>query len=131
MKVLLDTHAWLWLLSEPERFGTATLAMLSDRENELYLSAASTWEIAIKWGLGKLELPDPPAQYVPDRLRRSGVEARPVTVAQTLAVAALPPHHRDPFDRLLIAHAQLEGLQVLTADPAFSRYEVPVLSPDA
>jgi len=88
------------------------------------LSAASSWEIAIKYALGRLTLPDEPARYVPDRMRRSAVDGLAVAHAHALAVATLPPLHRDPFDRLLVAQAQLEGLPIITADPAIRRYEV-------
>ncbi len=128
MRLLLDTHVWLWLQTEPDRLGPTTLGMLADTGNELLLSAASSWEIAIKYGLGKLALPEPPTVYVPERMRRSGVGALPVSHPHTLAVAALPPHHRDPFDRLLVAQANLENLTFVTADPAFGRYDVTVHS---
>lgn len=98
--------------------------MVRDAQNSLLLSAASSWEIAIKHALGKLPLPEEPATYVPERMRRSGVDGIAVDHAHALHVASLPSHHRDPFDRLLIAQAQLEGLVILTADPSFQLYDV-------
>ncbi len=88
------------------------------------MSAASSWEIAIECGLGKLVLPEPPAHYVPERLRLLGAIGIPVEHAHALAVASLPPLHRDPFDRLLVARAQVLGIRIVTADPAVARYPV-------
>lgn len=124
---MLDTQAWLWLQTTPDRLSEGALARLSDPENDLFLSAASAWEIAIKYALGKLPLPEPPAEYVPTRLRTSGVAPLAVEHSHALHVASLPRHHRDPFDRLLIAQAQLDDLTLLTADPQFSSYRVEIL----
>jgi PIN domain nuclease of toxin-antitoxin system len=124
--LLLDTHVWLWLQTEPTRINPQVLAMLEDLTNELVLSSASSWEIAVKYGLGKLPLPELPAEYMPDRMRRSGVVPLAVTHSHALRVAELPPHHRDPFDRMLVAQAQLDDLEIVTADPVFGRYPVPV-----
>ncbi len=99
---------------------------LENGRNELLLSASSTWEIAIKHRIGRLQLPEPPATYVPKRLSSSGVTPMAVELAHTLAVANLPDHHRDPFDRLLITQAGLEGAR-LTADPQIRAYDVEVL----
>ena len=128
MRVLLDTHVWLWLQSEPERLSEASLEMLANPANELLLSAASAWEIAVKVGLGKLLLPAPPADYVPRRLATSGTTALPVELRHALHVATLPRHHSDPFDRLLVAQAQVEGLPLMTADPQLGAYEVEILA---
>lgn len=110
--------------ASPERFSATALRRIEDLENELFLSAASSWEIAIKAALGKLPLPMPPADYVPDRMRSSGVVGLPIEHSHALHVASLPPHHRDPFDRLLIAQAQLERLTLLTADSKIAQYDV-------
>jgi PIN domain nuclease of toxin-antitoxin system len=127
LKILLDTHCWLWMLVAPERFSKATLELLESTENELFLSAASSWEIAIKYALGKLPLPEPPLEYVPDRMLESGVTGLPVEHRHALTVAKLPPHYRDPFDRILIAQATVESLPILTADPHLSRYDVVII----
>jgi PIN domain nuclease of toxin-antitoxin system len=129
VKILLDTQCWLWLQSTPERLSERVRDRLADEENALFLSAASAWEIAIKYALGKLSLPRVPAQYVPSRMQRSGTASLPLTHEHALRVATLPPHHRDPFDRLLVAQAQLEGMALLTADPQLSRYDVKLLAP--
>jgi len=126
---LLDTHVWLWLQAEPNRLDPAALDLLADRRNELTLSAASSWEIAIKYRIGKLPLPEPPSAYVPERLRRSGTTPLAVEHPHVLRVADLPDHHRDPFDRLLIAQAQLLDLTIVTIDATFSRYDVALFDP--
>ena len=127
MRVLLDTHCWLWMTSAPERFSSAARALVEDTRNELFLSAASSWEIAIKYALGKLPLPAPPAAYVPSRMAVTGVMALAVEHSHALEVAGLPLHHADPFDRLLVAQARVEGLSLLTADPQLAAYEVELL----
>lgn len=124
MKVLLDTQVWLWMLGAPDRLGDEALGLVEDSSVTLLLSAASSWEIAIKWGLGKLTLPDAPQTYVPDRIRSSGVTPLPISHGHALAVAGLESHHRDPFDRLLIAQAIAEDVAILTADPMFDHYPV-------
>jgi PIN domain nuclease of toxin-antitoxin system len=126
VRVLLDTHVFLWLHTEPERVGEH-LRLVEDRRNELLVSAASSWEIAIKYGLGRLPLPEPPEHYVPERLRIIGARALAIEHSHTLAVAALPPLHRDPFDRLLVAQAGLLDVSILTADPQLAEYTVSTL----
>ena len=121
---VLDTHVWLWLQTTPERIREEVVDLLADRANTLLLSAASSWEIAIKYRLGKLPLPEPPAEYVPERMRRSGVTALPVEHAHALRVADLPEHHGDPFDRLIIGQAQSLDVPIVTADGQFDAYEV-------
>jgi PIN domain nuclease of toxin-antitoxin system len=124
---LLDTHVWLWLQTTPERIRDEVVDLLADRGNTLLLSAASSWEIAIKYRLGKLPLPEPPAEYVPERMRLSGVTALQVEHAHALRVADLPEHHGDPFDRLIVAQAQSLNVAIVTADRQFGAYEVETL----
>lgn len=126
MRVLLDTHCWLWLCAEPERFSKATLAGLADPETQRLLSAASVWEMVIKHGLGKLSLPVAPADFVPSRLALTRTDVLDISVAHALRIAELPPHHRDPFDRMIVAQALVEGVPVLTADKVIRRYGVEV-----
>lgn len=123
MRLLLDTRVFLWLMTEPERLGPQ-LALVEDAENEVLLSAASSWEIAIKYQLGKLELPTDPARYVPDRLRSIGASPLAVEHSHALAVSSLPQLHRDPFDRLLVAQARLLRLLLLTADRRLADYPI-------
>ena len=111
----------------PERFARPTLEAIRDPDNDLFLSAASSWEIAIKYALDRLPLPVPPVDYVPSRMESSGVQGLAVEHRHALATGALPPHHRDPFDRLLVAQAQVERLTLLTADPQLEAYDVALL----
>ena len=122
MRLLLDTHVWLWMVVDPDKLPPHLAALLSDRDNELLLSAASAWEIAIKYGIGKLPLPEPPSVFLPPRLLRDGVVPLPIEHAHALVMAGLPAHHSDPFDRLLVAQAQVEGLTLATVDPLVLRY---------
>ncbi len=124
MKYLLDTQVWLWMQAQPERLGRHALTLIADERNRLILSAASSWEIAIKFRLGKLQLPEPPDQYVPDRMLAAGVDGLPVEHSHALLVSRLDDHHRDPFDRILVSQAILERLPVISADPALAVYEV-------
>jgi PIN domain nuclease of toxin-antitoxin system len=127
MRYLLDTHVWLWLQTQPERVSDDVRDRLGDGAAQLLLSAASSWEIAIKHALGKLPLPEPPRTYVPSRMWHDGVDGLPVTHAHALHVATLPPHHGDPFDRLLVAQSQVEDVPLVTADPRITRYDVTVV----
>ena len=124
MKVLIDTQVWLWMHAAPERFNPHARTLVEDADNQLLFSAASSWEIAIKWALGKLELPEPPDAYVPARLRSSSVTPLAIEHSHALGVARLEPHHRDPFDRILIAQAMVEAVPILTADHVFAHYPV-------
>ena len=126
MRLLLDTQVWLWMVVAPDRLSPAARRLVSSDENDLVFSAASSWEIVIKHALGKLKLPGEPADLVPEWMTRTGVTPLPVLHRHTLQVATLPPHHRDPFDRVLVAQAQIEELAVLTADRQFGRYGVKV-----
>ncbi len=127
MRILLDTQCWLWMRSAPERLSRRSRDLLAAPDNELLLSAASSWEIALKWALGKLELPSAPGEYVRAAMVQDGVGGLPVQHAHALRVAELPRHHGDPFDRLLIAQAQLESLRFLTADRHLARYDVEII----
>lgn len=124
MRVLLDTHVWLWMLTEPERLGEHCRSIVSSIDNEALLSAVSSWEISIKWALGRLPLPEPPDTFLPERLASSGVTPMPITHLHALGVSRLDPHHRDPFDRMLVAQARAEDVAIVTSDTAFVAYEV-------
>jgi len=127
VRVLLDTQVWLWMLAAPERLSTPSRALVVSTDNELLLSAASAWEIAIKYALGKLRLPEPPGDLMPRLMTRTGITPLAVHHRHALHVATLPPRHRDPFDRLLVAQAQVEGLPILTADRSFELYDIETL----
>lgn len=127
MRLLLDTNAWLWMIAAQGRLNTDARGLVQDRRNELFLSAASSWEIAIKHAMGRLDLPAQPEGLIPEQMRKSGVVGLAIEHAHALRVNSLPAHHRDPFDRLLVAQAQVESLAILTADPVFQRYDVEVV----
>lgn len=126
MRYLLDTHVFLWLQASPDRIEAPLLRQL-DRADALLLSGASAWEIGIKHALGKLTLPLPPRTYVPDRMATSGVDGIAVELPHALAAAELPPHHRDPFDRLLVAQSLALDVPLVTADRIFENYEADVI----
>lgn len=127
--MLLDTHVWLWLNADPARL-SATLRRRLERQPERALvSAASTWEIAIKVGLGRLTLPEAPETWMPDRLRRTQVTPLAIEHSHAAGVASLPSHHRDPFDRLLVAQALALDVPLVTADPQLAAYDVEILHP--
>ena len=124
MRVLLDTHTFLWWITDDSRLSKKAREIINDGHNELYLSAASGWELAIKARLGRLRLPDDLERFVLEQLTLNGIESLPVQMGHTLHVRVLPDHHRDPFDRLLVAQAHLESLPILTRDPYIARYQV-------
>ena len=123
MILLLDTHAILWWLDDPTSLSAAAREAITDPENEVFVSAVSAWEIAIKRGLGKL---DAPADFA-ITIETCGFQSLPITIAHGLATEQLPPHHRDPFDRMLIAQAQLENATLITRDPLIAMYQVPII----
>jgi PIN domain nuclease of toxin-antitoxin system len=127
MKYLLDTMVWLWSVSSFESIGKAGLEILTSGDEEVYLSAASSWEIAIKTKLGKFRLPEEPVRYVPKRLQQQGIHSLSISQSHSLKVYELPLHHSDPFDRLLIAQAISEEMCILTSDRVFQKYPVEVL----
>jgi PIN domain nuclease of toxin-antitoxin system len=124
VKLLIDTHILLWWFMRSERLKKKIRETLADPSNEVFVSAAATWEIAINAAIGRLTLPGDPGQYLPNRIRRAGITELPITSAHTYGVFALPHHHADPFDRLFIAQAQHEGLTIVTSDPVFKQYDV-------
>ena len=127
MTILLDTHCWLWWLTEPERLRDSALALLVNPDNTLLLSAASSWEIAIKYSIGKLPLPEPPDTFIPARLERDSIGSLPIEHSHTIKTATLPYHHNDPFDRLLIAQSMVERVPIMTADKIFSAYDIEIV----
>jgi len=127
VKILLDTHAFLWWNDANPQLSRKALSLLEDPSNTLLLSVVSAWEIVIKCQAHKLRLPESPSVYIPTRSAHYGIETLPVILAHVLASESLPAHHRDPFDRLLIAQAKVEGVPILTADPQIRGYEVKVL----
>lgn len=127
MKALVDTHVMLWWLGADNRLSQRVSKLIADGDNELFWSIASSWEISVKLGLGKLEIDRPVHRLFADLLGEQGLVSLAVTHDHCARLATLPQHHRDPFDRMLVVQAQVEGIPVLTADPKFSLYDVEVL----
>ena len=127
MRVLLDTHAFLWWISDDRRLSDRAREIIGDGRNELYFSAASGWEISIKVGLGRLDAPESLDRFIADQLSRNAIQALPIYLRHALHTRTLPDHHRDPFDRILVSQAVLEETPLLSADPQISRYPVEVV----
>ena len=127
MRVLLDTHAFLWWITEDRRLSGRAREVMTDGHNNLLLSAASGWEIAIKASLGRITLPVPIDRFLSAQLQRNSIGTLPIEMSHALHVHALPLLHRDPFDRLLVAQAQLEKLLILTSDRQVAQYDVETL----
>jgi PIN domain nuclease of toxin-antitoxin system len=126
MKLLLDTHTFVWMDAEPAKLSKSAAALLADSQNEINLSVASLWEIQIKSMLGKVQLRHPLPQIVSENQQQNGLIVLPVTAAHVYAVDRLPPIHKDPFDRLLVAVALTEGATIVSADPVFQQYPIRV-----
>lgn len=124
---LIDTHVWLWMQSNLARLSPHVRDLVASPDNERIVSAATTWEIAIKHAAGKLALPSNPEHYLSERLRLSVTSVAPIELSHTVRAGSLPPHHRDPFDRMIVAQAQILGLPVITADPRIKQYDVEVI----
>lgn len=127
MRLLLDTCTFLWLAAASPALSSRARELFADPDNEVYLSAASAWEIAVKHALGRLPLPGSPERFVPDQRRRHGIDALPVDEEAALHIARLPPLHRDPFDRMLVSQAIVHGMAILGPDPLVTQYPVRAL----
>jgi PIN domain nuclease of toxin-antitoxin system len=127
MKYLVDTSVLVHSQISQPKLNDRSLNLLADNSSELYLSAVSSWEIIIKAGTGKLVLPDRPAEFVTRAMRVMSMQSLTITHLHALAVDALPDHHRDPFDRMLIAQALSEQMTLLTADRVFQEYKVDLI----
>jgi PIN domain nuclease of toxin-antitoxin system len=127
MRLLLDTHCLLWARATPARLSDGARTALLDPRSRLFVSAVSVWEIVIKHALGRLQLARSPQAPVPEMIAATQAAELPITHAHVLRVARLPRHHADPFDRMLIAQAQVEGLTIVNADQRFSAYDVAVM----
>lgn len=123
MRLLLDTHALLWWLSDDLRLSRPARSAIADSANQLVASAAVGYEITYKQNLGRLPaLPE----MLPERLRREGIGTLPITLDHAIAAAALPGPHRDPWDRIMMAQARIEGCRIVTVDPVFAEYGFPI-----
>jgi len=127
VKYLLDTHVFLWGVAAPAKLNKKAARILSSTLAELYLSPATSWEIAIKFSLGSLPLLKPPSQFVLEGMQALALRTLEITHVHALEAGDLPKHHSDPFDRMLIAQARSEAMVLLTADTTFKRYDVEVV----
>jgi PIN domain nuclease of toxin-antitoxin system len=125
MKLLLDTHLLLWAAAQPDRLPSAARELLDDPQNEPIFSSASLWEVAIKHGLGRADF-RADARLLRRGLLDNGYEELPITGEHAVALDNLPPIHKDPFDRILIAQSMVEGITLLTADPLIAQYPAPI-----
>ncbi len=122
MKVLLDTCTFLWVAGRPDALSALARLLFQDPENEVFLSAASAWEIATKHAIGRLELPEPADRLVPKLREKHGIEALPIDEESALHLTRLPTLHRDPFDRILVCQAIVHGMALLTPDRLIAQY---------
>lgn len=122
MRILLDTCTFLWMITDDTRLSQQAKTLFVDPENDVYLSVASTWEIAIKYSLNKLSLPKPPQEYIPSKRQEHDIDSLPLDEEATLYLTKLPDLHRDPFDRILICQAIVAGLIILTPDELITQY---------
>lgn len=131
MKVLLDTHVFIWWVRNSARLGKQARALILKQQTQVWVSCASIWEISIKAGLGRLDMSDAIVDELPRELEKSGFRALGVNLDHALAVRELPLHHKDPFDRMLIAQAQCEDLMLMTSDPWVRAYNVRTIDASA
>jgi PIN domain nuclease of toxin-antitoxin system len=122
MKLLIDTCTFLWIVADSPTLSRRARDLFQSPDNEVYLSAASAWEIAVKHGIGRLPLPVAPERFVPEMRERHGIESLAIDEESALHVSRLPGIHRDPFDRMIVAQAIVHGLTILTPDPLVTRY---------
>jgi PIN domain nuclease of toxin-antitoxin system len=126
MKLLLDTHAFLWWILDDPKLSARALDLIGDSRNTLFWSAASSWEVSIKYSLGRLPLPETPEQFLPTELAKNRIESLPIIDAHAFRAGLLPRHHTDPFDRMLVAQAQEESLGLISGDEQLSMYKVDI-----
>jgi PIN domain nuclease of toxin-antitoxin system len=122
--VLADTHSFLWFITEDPRLSASARRAMQPGGRQVWLSVASLWEIAIKVSIGRLPLPEPFATFIPDQMGQNAIDLLPIAAAHTFEVARLPFHHRDPFDRMIVAQAIRENMPIVSADVAFDAYPV-------
>ena len=124
MKFLLDTHAFLWWVTNADELSNTVREIITDTDNTILFSVASAWEIVIKFRTGKLSLPEKPEIYIPSRIAANQFQGLPIEINHALQVANLPDYHKDPFDRILIAQSQIEKVPILTKDNLIIQYQV-------
>ena len=124
MKVLLDTCAFLWLVTDDPKLSSLAKEIFLNTDNELLLSAVTGYEIAVKYSLGKLHLAEPPKEFIANRIQANAFTELPVSMTHALALQNMPPHHKDPFDRLLVAQAMVNQIPLLSGDQQLSAYAI-------
>ncbi len=124
MRLILDTHTFLWFIFGDPQLSLTAVELLRDPVNEKLLSIASPWEVGIKVSAGKLTLSEPLEAYFDEQMKLNSVKMLPITLAHVACVSTLPLHHRDPFDRMLIAQSLMENIPIISADAAFDAYSV-------
>jgi PIN domain nuclease of toxin-antitoxin system len=124
LRVLLDTHIFLWWITDDSRLIANVRDIITDGTNELLLSVASCWEIAIKAQLGRIDLPDKPDKFIAEQLSLNAIISLPILAIHALNVFNIPSLHRDPFDRIIISQAMTESLPIITSDPVFEQYGI-------
>jgi PIN domain nuclease of toxin-antitoxin system len=124
MRILLDTCTFLWLILDSEELTEKVKDLFADSDNEVFLSVVSTWEIAVKYAIGRLDLPEEPRFYIPEQRERHRVRSLPLDEPASLQVSTLPKIHSDPFDRMLISQAMIHGLTILSPDDMMKKYPV-------
>ncbi len=124
MNILLDTHAFLWFVDDSPRLSQSARVSIESNDAQPFISMASLWEMAIKISLGKLHLKEPYEKFIPQQLAMNGIGVLNLSMEHTAAVAILPFHHRDPFDRLIAVQARIEKMTLVSADPVFESYGI-------
>jgi PIN domain nuclease of toxin-antitoxin system len=124
VKILLDTHTFLWFMIDHPNLSQYAASLIEDPDNEVFISVATLWEIAIKVSLGKLHLAKPFEQLIPDQLQKNDFTLLPIEIIHLTQVITLPQHHRDPFDRLMIAQSLVEDMPILSRDSNFDAYNL-------
>jgi PIN domain nuclease of toxin-antitoxin system len=124
MKILLDTCAFLWIITDAPELSESARILFVDPANEVYLSAVSAWEIAVKHALGRLPLPEAPERFIPTRRKQHDIDTLPLEEEAAFHLTRLPPYHQDPFDRMLICQAVVHGMVILTPDELILQYPV-------
>jgi PIN domain nuclease of toxin-antitoxin system len=127
VRLLLDTHAFVWWIEDSVRLSAHARAAIADRRNDIFVSAVVGWELAIKQALGKLQSKRPVVEFVPEQIAMNGFRTLPVEMAHALRVSELPLHHGDPFDRLPVAQSDVEEMSLVTGDRVISRYGVSII----
>lgn len=127
MKALIDTHVFLWWITDDSRISNRAIEFMTEGSNDLFFSSASCWEIAIKSDLGRIELPDKPESFITSQLNVNGIEPLPIYLRHALNIVNLPGIHKDPFDRMLISQAQLEELPIISSDKIIKKYDIEVI----